>query len=385
MSLSVGVLGFPLTTRVWGGITWATYRLLEAMARLHPEHTFYLVLYERPSEGFGQSMIAELLGSHPNVRARYKEKGTEAIRYCETHADVVWGPASGILRTKRVPQVFTHHDMRMFGRLRESMSHYIKHRAGLNYAMKQAKVAVAVSDSTREETLGHYKGQKYAKKTCTIPWGVPAGFDDATEVEPQRPDFIEGHRYITTIYDPFPHKRMELLGTITPLLDEHGWDLVVMGGMRGEDIDILEDHPRVHYTGFVDYDLMPRYIKASSLFLFPSEYEGFGFPPYEAMALGVPVLYNTRCEALARVIGDGTHSFSADDELPRVIGGLMADDDERERHVESANRLVTAFDWDLAARGYMYVFTEVVQRGDQGIDFTTSDPATPMEALGPTR
>lgn len=381
MTFSVGILGFPFTAKVWGGISWATFRTVETISREFPDDVFYIVLHEKPASEFGASTLDGFVKDRENVTKVMVPKGKEAVRWCEDHNDVVWGPASGVLGSKRLPEVFTHHDMRMFGPLRESWSHYITHRAGLNRAMKAAKVAVVPSASTHREMLEHYKGDRYAGMTCTIPWGVPAGFGDPTGIEPLRPDFVEGGRFITTIYDPFPHKHMEVLDRTVPLLEEHGWDLVVMGGMRGGGIDVTVDHPRVHYPGFVDYDLMPRYIKASSLFLFPSEYEGFGFPPYEAMALGVPVMYSSRCEALASVIGDRAWSFSSDDEMVRVLGGLMATDGDRTRHVEEGLDIAGGFDWGLAARRYMYVFQMAHAYTDRRLDYTAADPRPPVEAI----
>jgi hypothetical protein len=257
----------------------------------------------------------------------------------------------------------------------------MKHRAGLNKAMRGAKVAVVPSPSTHREMLEHYKGTRYSSMTCTIPWGVPAGFGDPGGIEPQRPDFVEGHQFISAMYDPFPHKHMELLERTVPLLEEHGWDMVVMGGMRGEGIDITIEHPKVHYPGFVDYDLLPAYIKASSLFLFPSEYEGFGFPPYEAMALGVPVLYNRQCRALADVIGERAWSFSTEAGMVETLGRLMGSGEDRSRHVDEGRDLAASFDWDLAARRYMYVLRMAHDYKDRTLDFATSDPEPPSIAV----
>jgi len=381
LTFSVGILGFPFTARVWGGISWATFRTVEAISREFPEDVFYIVLQEEPASEFGAATLDALMESRENVTCVTMPKGKETVRWCEEHNDVVWGPASGVLGSKRLPEVFTHHDMRMFGPLRESWSHYLKHRAGLSKAMKAASIAVVPSISTYREMLEHYRGDAHAAMTCTIPWGVPAGFGESAGIEPQRPDFIEGHHFITAIYDPFPHKHMEMLELTIPLLEEHGWDLVVLGGMRGGGIDVTVDHPKVHYTGFVDYDLMPRYIKASSLFLFPSEYEGFGFPPYEAMSLGVPVLYNSACVALSPVIGQRAPSFSSGEEMVRVLEGLMASEEERTRHVADGLEIAGAFDWGLTARRYMYVFQMAHAYKDRKLDFTASDPRPPLDSI----
>src|SRR5205085_5905926 len=60
---------------------------------------------------------------------------------------------------------------------------------------------------------------------------------------------------------------------------------------------------RVHFPGFVpDDDLVFLYNRAYALAQ-PSLLEGFGLPPVEAMACGVPVLYS-RAGALPEVVGD---------------------------------------------------------------------------------
>ena len=381
LTLRVAVLGFPLAARVWGGISWATFRLVEHLTLLHPDDEFHLVFIEDNPNEFGAEQVERLMGERGNLSSVRVGKGNEAARWCEGNVDVVWGPASGILDTKRVAQVFTHHDMRQFSKLRESLVTSLKHKRGLDRAMKNAKVAVMISPTTMRETLERYKGDRYAKKTCFIPWGVPEGFADASEIEPMRPESVVGTEFITTMYDPFPHKRMDLLGKVIPLLEEHGWDLVVMGGMRGKDIDVIFDHPRVHYTGFVSDDLLPRYIKASSLFLHPSEYEGFGHPPYEAMALEVPVLYNARCEALTALVGDRTWTFAGDDDLPGVLDRLMSSEEERTQHVASAAELARSFDWDLTARRYMYTFRMAHEHRDRDVDLLSDDPEPPIDAV----
>jgi glycosyltransferase involved in cell wall biosynthesis len=377
----VGVLGFPFNANVWGGISWSTFRTVDALSREFPEDVFYIVMEEGPANEFGASTLQGLIESRENTTMVIVPKGKETIQWCEDHNDVVWGPASGVLGSKRLPEVFTHHDMRMFGPLRESWSNYLKHRSGLNKAMKTAKVAVAVSTSTHREMLEHYRGDRNAGMTCTIPWGVPAGFGDPEGIEPLRPDFVEGDRFITAVYDPFPHKHMEMLDLCVPLLEEDGWDLLVLGGMRGGGIDIVVDHPKVHYPGFVDYETMPRYVKASSLFLFPSEYEGFGFPPYEAMSLGVPVLYNSQCVALSSVIGNRAWSFSSEEEMIIVLKGLMASYEDRCRHVDEGHSIVGAFDWGLTARRYMYAFQMAHAYKGKRLDFTSADPLPPIDAI----
>lgn len=85
-------------------------------------------------------------------------------------------------------------------------------------------------------------------------------------------------------------------------------DLVLAGGKGGPGFDLDSEirkagcAGRVRYLGFVDEGDKKALLKACSLFVYPSLYEGFGLPPLEAMALGTPC-----------VVGDGTS-------LPEIAG-----------------------------------------------------------------
>ncbi len=48
--------------------------------------------------------------------------------------------------------------------------------------------------------------------------------------------------------------------------------------------------PRIVLAGYLDRTALPRVLKAATALVYPSIYEGFGLPPLEAMALGVPVV-----------------------------------------------------------------------------------------------
>ncbi|NPV88361.1 glycosyltransferase family 4 protein [Coprothermobacteraceae bacterium] len=60
---------------------------------------------------------------------------------------------------------------------------------------------------------------------------------------------------------------------------------------------------KVVFTGFVPTSELPALYSSASVFVFPSLYEGFGLPPLEAMAFGVPVVVSNRA-SLPEVVGD---------------------------------------------------------------------------------
>ena len=85
---------------------------------------------------------------------------------------------------------------------------------------------------------------------------------------------------------------------------------LILAGRKGwlyngifEKVRSLNIARRVVFTGYIDDADMPALLSGAIIFLFPSLYEGFGLPPLEAMACGVPVLTSTAA-SLPEVVGE---------------------------------------------------------------------------------
>ena len=89
---------------------------------------------------------------------------------------------------------------------------------------------------------------------------------------------------------------------------------LVLAGRKGWLMDDLlsnldkEIVDRIHFTGFVDDDLLPYVYRNAQVFVFPSVYEGFGVPPIEAMSMGIPVI-SSDAASLPEVLGDAAYYF----------------------------------------------------------------------------
>ena len=80
--------------------------------------------------------------------------------------------------------------------------------------------------------------------------------------------------------------------------------LVLVGPKAAADL-LLQRYPapRVFPLGHLDHRILPQLMKAADGLVYPSIYEGFGLPPLEGMALGVPVLA-VRAGAVPEVVGE---------------------------------------------------------------------------------
>ena len=106
----------------------------------------------------------------------------------------------------------------------------------------------------------------------------------------------------------------------------------------------LERH--IVTPGFVpDKDLIQLY-HASSVFFFPSLYEGFGLPPLEAMAAGLPVV-SSNASCLPEVIGNAGLSFDPNDvsHASELLNEVLTNFDLSARLSEAGREQARKFTW----------------------------------------
>ncbi len=109
-----------------------------------------------------------------------------------------------------------------------------------------------------------------------------------------------------------------------------------------------------------DAALWDLYARAT-LLVFPSRYEGFGFPVLEAMATALPVVAST-ATSIPEVAGDAAVLLSPDDRdgWTREILALLSDPARREDLGRRGAARAGAFSWDAAARATLAVYEEVL-------------------------
>ncbi len=91
----------------------------------------------------------------------------------------------------------------------------------------------------------------------------------------------------------------------------------------------------IHLSG-VDDQLLKKLFNLSSIFLFPSFYEGFGYPPVEAMQCGLPVLSSNN-SSLKEVIEDGGILHKPDD-YPAFVKDILRLLNDKDLYLEMRNR-----------------------------------------------
>jgi alpha-1,3-rhamnosyl/mannosyltransferase len=103
---------------------------------------------------------------------------------------------------------------------------------------------------------------------------------------------------------------------------------------------------RVVRLGFVDDAARADLLAGATALAFPSVYEGFGLPPLEAMAAGVPVVA-TAAGALVEVLGDAADLVPVGDvdALAGALGRVLGDDAHRADLVRRGRQRAAGATW----------------------------------------
>ena len=218
-------------------------------------------------------------------------------------ADVVHSPSfiMPMVRGRR-RHVLTIHDMTSFTLPRHhiSLRRSLAYRQLLLWSIRRAHVITVPSRSSREDVL-HWVPDVPRSKVRVIPAGIGEEFrvypHEAIRKTLERLGLPAS--YILYVGTLEPRKNLELLVQGYKRLVTMGKtkEQLVLAGRRGwgydnllKEIESPELRNRVHVVGYVDQKDLPLLYGGASLFVYPSFQEGFGFPPLEAMACGVPTI-----------------------------------------------------------------------------------------------
>jgi glycosyltransferase involved in cell wall biosynthesis len=119
----------------------------------------------------------------------------------------------------------------------------------------------------------------------------------------------------------------------------------------------------IRFLGFVDDASLPDLYRAAACFAYPSLFEGFGFPPIEAMACGCPVISSAR-GSLREVVADAARLVDPES-VPDITEALttLATSASARDHLRTAGfRNARRFDWNRNAAETLEVYAKACRR-----------------------
>jgi glycosyltransferase involved in cell wall biosynthesis len=266
------------------------------------------------------------------------------------------------LAFRRFPETAPHATLRWLGRLDRNLA--------------TAAAIIAVSESTRRDLADLYGVDP--GRVDVIPNGVDLESyrpSDAGAIEAARGRFGLRGPYMLFLGGIEPRKNLpNLLAAYARLPREERPALVVAGGWvpwnqegrRGLEAGLHhlpEDVRRdVVVTGYVSEEDKVALLGGALALVYPSLYEGFGFPVVEAMACGTPVL-TSDVSSLPEVAGDAAELVPPRD-VDAIAGGmerLVRDDGLRDRLRAAGLQRARLFRWEECARRTADVLRRVAE------------------------
>lgn len=117
----------------------------------------------------------------------------------------------------------------------------------------------------------------------------------------------------------------------------------------------------VHFKGYITDRQLAELFGNSRALVYPSFYEGFGFPPLEAMAAGTPVI-TSRTSSLPEVVGDAAllvNPHSEHDIADKIA--LALNSELAAELIERGNAQVRKFSWDKVGSHMLDIYAETLQ------------------------
>jgi len=294
----------------------------------------------------------------PLARLRYAQIGIRKTR-SRIDADVVHYPANiGSMRAM-AGTVLTVHDLsflRQPGWYRWNRAAY--YRTAVRRTVRTAARLIADSQATADDL--HELLRVSADRIDVIPLGVgeefcPAPVERQAEV---RARYHLPERFFLYVGTIEPRKNLpNLIRAWSRIAPDSPEDLVIAGrpGWKFQPVQaaaassLFSD--RIHFPGFIDDDDLPALLTAARAFIWPSWYEGFGLPPLEAMACGVPAV-TSNTSSLPEVVGDA--ALQVDPADTAALGDAMrqaaTEGDTRTRLLQAAPARATQFSWRQTAQ-----------------------------------
>lgn len=356
-----------VTPVMGGGVGRYVKGLLDSIPAVDEENGYFI---------FSKQKLTPSIDSAPNfsrVNCAASAESTMRNHFYVSHVlpflqsrlklDVLHIPNSMPILVKGGAVLVTIHDLaefalseRVYGRIRNlyrKTSHVLSAR--------RADAIIAPSLSTKKDIV-EILGIK-PEKIHVIYHGIePAFFEEAI---PESKKVRVRERYgLPPRYSLFtgqiqPRKNLaRIISAFAALKRRHPEHVLVIAGKKGwmyqeilRSIGNLGLSDSIIFTGYVPGDELPALYAASELFLFPSLYEGFGFPVLEAMAAGVPVI-TSDTSSLAEISGGASLVVdpTSEEAIADAWARCLENADLRRKLQEMGRIRAKNFTWEKCAR-----------------------------------
>jgi glycosyltransferase involved in cell wall biosynthesis len=355
--------------------------LVRAVARQYPEHELALITSPRlPDLDIPTTANLRIVPEAPTYQEYIARDWWEQVVLPDLlghlEADVYHSPNYTLpfLRRSPCPMVLTLFDASLFVMPSAYRArHAVRVRLLIRRSVGRADAVVFGSEHAREEFRRLF-GDVLPRVQRPILMGVPEDITGQAGAGAGMVASVTARHgvvapYVIAVGSIHPRKNYERLIAALARPELSQCRLVICGGVgwkAGGVRRALEETGvggRVKLTGYVTTPELRALIEGAEMMVFPSLYEGFGIPPLEAFAVGVPVCAS-RASSVPEVVGDAAVMFDprSVEDMAGAMARVLGDQTLREELIRRGRARLRHFSWERCAREHMGLYTTVAAR-----------------------
>lgn len=353
------------------GVGRYTRQLAEQLAATAGEHRLELFYFDFKRQGRPFPVAHGAFHANRWIPGRLAQAAWKRLawppfdRLAGTH-DLYHFPNFILPPLRRGRSVVTIHDV--------SFLRYPAFAEEANLRYLTAKIRDTVTRADAVITDSHFSAGEIVELLGVQPdrvFPIHLGIDPA--FAPQPPARVQAVRaqfglerpYLLAVGTIEPRKNIPFLIDVFEKLDGFDGDLV-LAGMPGWKHDPIFARitaspraERIRHLAYVEDAALPALYSGAACLVQASFYEGFGFPPLEAMACGTPAV-SSRGGSLPEVIGDAAPLLDTDDPAP-WCGAIMDAIDCAASGADARRRHAARYAWRATAERTWEVYAEVTR------------------------
>lgn len=363
------------------GVATYTDQLVRNLLKIDEKNEYILFGISLRKFNFFKSYLTELQLLHRNLTGQFFHMPPRIGEFLGNRIHMInienlidridiFHSSDWIQPPSRAKKVTTVHDLVVYKYPEVSHPYIVEtQKRRLRWVKKECDKVLADSDSTKKELIDNLQFNQ--EKIAVVYPGIsekykPANSEQITRIKQKYGLYDD---YILAVGTIEPRKNVKGILSAFEQLMKHSListrrkplELVVVGKFGwGEK---PQNTKYVKVLGFVDETDMPGLYSGASMFVFPSFYEGFGFPVLEAMACGTPVITSNR-GSLREIASDA--ALIVDPQLPEDIAGkmiqLFVDQDLRNDLIKKGKIKASQFSWGKTAREVLDIYNELNNR-----------------------
>ncbi|KKU83908.1 MAG: putative glycosyltransferase [Parcubacteria group bacterium GW2011_GWA2_47_8b] len=282
--------------------------------------------------------------------------------------DLVFSPHFNILKTAKAPRIVTFHDLSFlhhpyFFSRRQRFWHWLQ---GIKEQARRADKIIAVSEFTKSD-LVNLLGVPTEKIQV-----IYSGIAEEFRAIANNANFLPNNAnkpFILCLGTLEPRKNVTAIIRAFNILKADpsfkDWQLVIAGRPGWLFKNILKEaklsvwRDDIIFRGAVSGDERVLLYNLARVFVYPSFFEGFGFPPLEAQACGCPTVAADRT-SLPEILGDSAllvNPWKVED-LAGAIKKAATDERERKRLIKNGLENARRFSWEKTAKQTLELFNQ---------------------------